>query len=113
MSPLERLGPFCQSCSMPLENPEDFGTSASGHRANDYCRYCYKDGAFTDPAIPLERMIDQCAGIMARRGIMPEAKARALLTDVLPGMKRWRETATQEACQCAGGRGFQAGDPEC
>lgn len=73
MSPREQLGPFCQSCSMPLEKPEDFGTSASGQRVNDYCRYCYQHGAFTDSSITLDRMIEVCAG----------------------------------------GRGLQAGDPEC
>lgn len=113
MSAQEPLGPFCQSCSMPLEKPEDFGTSASGHRVNDYCRHCFQHGAFTDPLITLDRMIDLGAGIMAQRGIMPEVKARALLTEVLPGMKRWQEAATQEACQCAGRRGLQAGDSEC
>ena len=44
-------GPFCQSCAMPLEHPEDFGTAKGGAHVTDYCRYCYVDGAFTNPTI--------------------------------------------------------------
>jgi hypothetical protein len=35
-------GPFCQSCGMPLEKPEDFGTGANGFRINDYCIFVFK-----------------------------------------------------------------------
>lgn len=86
-------GPFCQSCSMPLEKPEDFGTDVAGFRVNDYCRHCFANGAFTDPDITMEAMRDRCVGIMAAQGIMPEAQARTLLTDVLPRLKRWRVVA--------------------
>jgi hypothetical protein len=84
------LGPFCQSCSMPLNKPEDFGTDIVGYRVNDYCRHCYVNGAFTEPLITLQEMTDKCVDVMVRQGIMPEAKARTLLMEVLPRMKRWR-----------------------
>ena len=86
-------GPFCQSCSMPLERPEDFGTDVAGFRVNDYCRHCFVNGAFTEPAITMEAMRDRCVGIMAGQRIMPEAQARALLTDVFPRLKRWQVVA--------------------
>lgn len=38
---------FCQSCGMPMEKEEDFGTERDGSRNEDYCCYCYKDGSFT------------------------------------------------------------------
>jgi len=98
---------------MPLNQAEDFGTSADGHRVNDYCRFCYRDGAFMNPGATMEQMIDQCVGIMARQGIMPEGKARALLTEVMPGLKRWQEAAGRPVLQTAGGRGLSAGDEEC
>jgi hypothetical protein len=41
------MGPFCQSCGMPMTKPEEFGTTAGGWRQNDYCTHCYKDGEFT------------------------------------------------------------------
>ena len=37
---------FCQSCGMPL-TPEILGTNADGSKNEEYCIYCYKDGAFT------------------------------------------------------------------
>jgi hypothetical protein len=75
---------------MPLVKPEDFGTAADGMRSNDYCRYCYPNGAFTDPNISLQGMIDRCVGIMAQQGIMPEGQARALMSATLPKLKRWK-----------------------
>jgi hypothetical protein len=113
MSLQEPLGPFCQSCSMPMGKPEDFGTSASGYRVNDYCHFCYQDGAFRDPAVTMEEMIDRCVAIMANRGIMPEPKARAMLTAVMPRLARWREPASQGVLAAAGGRGLSAGDDQC
>lgn len=83
-------GPFCQSCGMPLGTPEDFGTDAHGFRINDYCRFCFQDGAFTEPEITMEEMIDKCVGIMAEKGIMPEGEARSLMVGVIPKLKRWQ-----------------------
>lgn len=92
--PIEPLGPFCQSCSMPLSKPEDFGTDRAGYRVNDYCHHCYANGAFAEPDVTLPQMIDRCVRIMSARGIMPEAEARVLLTDVMPRMRRWRAPRT-------------------
>ena len=50
---------FCQSCGMPLTE-EIKGTNADGSRNEDYCIYCYKDGAFTRDCT-MEEMIDFCA----------------------------------------------------
>ena len=46
------MGPFCQSCAMPLAKPEDFGTTAEGWRQNDFCHYCDEEGKFPQPDIP-------------------------------------------------------------
>lgn len=83
-------GPFCQSCAMPLERPEDFGTDRAGYRVNDYCRHCYAEGRFSEPTITMEAMLDRCVTVMAREGVMHAPQARALLADVLPRLKRWR-----------------------
>ncbi len=85
-------GPFCQSCCMPLEKPEDFGTAANGFRINDYCHYCFNDGVFTEPNMTMQAMIDKCVSIMAQKGIMPEAQAKALMLEVIPKLKRWQRT---------------------
>jgi len=83
-------GPFCQSCGMPLTKPEDFGTDSAGFRVNDYCHFCFVDGGFTDPGVSMQAMAAKCASIMAEKGVMPAPQARALMTEMLPGLKRWR-----------------------
>lgn len=83
-------GPFCQSCGMPLTKSEDFGTSAEGFRGNDYCRFCFDRGRFTQPDATLSGMIDKCVSIMSQQRIMPEAQARALMSEMIPKLKRWR-----------------------
>jgi hypothetical protein len=35
-------------------------------------------------------MLEKCVSVMAQQGIMPEPQARALMTDVLPRLKRWQ-----------------------
>jgi hypothetical protein len=76
---------------MPLAGLQDFGTHAGGRRADEYCRYCYVNGSFTDPGIGLQGMIDRCAEIMVQRHIMPEPAAHELMSQVLPGLRRWRK----------------------
>ena len=93
MLPHEPRGPFCQSCSMPLGKPDDFGTDQAGYRVNDYCQHCFANGAFTEPGISMESMLERCVAVMDRQGIMPAPQARALLTEVLPRLKRWRAPA--------------------
>jgi hypothetical protein len=78
---------------MPLGKPEDFGTDQAGYRVNDFCVHCFVGGAFTEPGISMQAMLDRCVSIMDQGGIMPAAQARTLLTDVLPRLKRWRAPA--------------------
>lgn len=74
------MGPFCQSCGMPLSSPEDFGTSAQGFRQNDYCYLCYESGAFRDPDATMEQMLQYA----------PDPEARAWMEQSLPFLKRWQ-----------------------
>jgi hypothetical protein len=86
----ERRDLFCQSCGMPLQKPEDFGSAADGSRTHDYCHHCFQEGAFTDPHIDMQGMISKCVTLMAQQGIMPEAQAKAFMTEVIPNLKRWK-----------------------
>jgi hypothetical protein len=80
---------FCQSCGMPLQNPEDFGTNAGGGKNEDYCVYCFKEGAFTTD-VTMEDMIEECIPFMTH---MSPNEARALLQSQLPKLKRWQTKA--------------------
>jgi hypothetical protein len=82
-------GPFCQSCAMPMVKPEDFGTNADGSPNQEYCHYCFQNGAFTAPDITVEQMIAKCAEIMRQMNI-PEAQIEQTKA-FIPMLKRWRK----------------------
>jgi hypothetical protein len=79
---------------MPLTKPDDFGTDHAGYRVNNYCRHCFVNGGFTEPDISMQAMLEKCVTVMDSQGIMPAAKARALMEDVLPRLLRWQRPVT-------------------
>ena len=89
MNTTQTQGTFCQSCAMPMQKPEDFGTNANGSRNQDYCRYCYQNGQFTEPGITMEQMIEKCAGIMKQMNL-PQKQIEQTKT-FIPMLKRWRK----------------------
>ena len=86
---MQTQGPFCQSCAMPMEKPEMFGSHADGSKSEDYCAYCFQKGTFTEPDIAMQEMIDKCVTIMNQRKIIPEGQARDLMEKTIPSLKRW------------------------
>ena len=82
--------PFCQSCSMALRKPEDFGTNADGSRSDGYCTHCFQNGRFTDPDRTLEQMIERVAGFMTAEMDLPEAEARESAAGFVSKLKRWQ-----------------------
>ena len=83
-------GPFCQSCAMPMNSPEMFGTNSDGSKTEEFCTYCFQNGKFTAPDITVQEMIDKCVSIMNQQKIMPEEQARDLMTKTIPYLNRWR-----------------------
>ncbi|MGG3571579.1 zinc ribbon domain-containing protein [Bacillus gobiensis] len=79
---------ICQSCSMPMSS-EVFGTEQTGEKTNEYCKYCYENGTFTQPDTTMEEMIEICVPHMIGEG-MPEQQARSILKEVLPALSRWK-----------------------
>jgi hypothetical protein len=82
--------PICQSCAMPMEKPEDFGTDKDGSRNGDYCHFCFGNGEFINKGITLEQMIEKLAGFSERMG-MTEEQGREMARKVLPTLKRWKQ----------------------
>lgn len=86
---------FCQSCGMPLQRTEDLGMNADGSQNEDYCCYCYKDGAFTQN-FTMEEMIAHCAQFVEEfnkdsEKKMTKEEAIAEMKQHFPMLKRWRK----------------------
>lgn len=85
---------FCQSCGMPLTDEKMLGTNADGSRNEDYCIYCYKDGAFTKD-FTMNQMIEYCLQFLdqmneqAGWNLTPE-QARGQMSQSFPQLKRWK-----------------------
>jgi len=84
---------FCQCCAMPMaESGELNGTETDGSKNEDYCIYCYKDGAFTAPNATMEEMIEICVPHMVSSNEeMTEDEARKMMQQFFPQLKRWKK----------------------
>ncbi len=83
---------ICQSCAMPLNNEEDFGSNEDQTVSQEYCRYCYQNGWFTNPDITLEEMIEKLASFHDQMGLSKEEAAN-MAKNILPTLERWRENS--------------------
>lgn len=88
---------FCQSCGMPMQTPEQFGTNKDGSANREYCCYCYKGGAFVQDCT-MDGMIEHCIKYLdefngaCNTGYSRE-EAIAQMKKYFPKLKRW---ATQK-----------------
>jgi hypothetical protein len=83
---------FCQSCSMPMDSPELFGTEKDGTANSDYCKYCYANGEFTNPGLTLEEMKEHMMKLMENEKL-PEDIIEIAISR-LPFLKRWSNHLT-------------------
>ena len=89
---------FCQSCGMPL-NDGVLGTNADGSKNDEYCTYCFKDGAFTGD-FTMEEMVEFCAQFVDEYNKNTNQNlSRDAYKDVLrqfyPSLKRWKLPADE------------------
>ena len=77
---------ICQCCGMPLEDG-NMSREPDGSFNEDYCKWCYTDGAFTYQS--MDALIDFCAAHMANDAF-PPVRVRAYLQDLLPKLKHWQ-----------------------
>ena len=88
---------FCQSCGMPLTD-EILGTNTDGSK-NEYCIYCFKDGAFTGD-FTMEEMIDFCSQFVEQYNKdsgqnLTQDEYKAMLRQYYPNLKRWSTPTDQ------------------
>ena len=81
---------FCQSCSMPLDNPELLGTEEDNSPSFEYCKYCYQNGEFIHPGITLDEMKERMTKMLDKEKL-PEDMLEAAISR-LPHLKRWRSS---------------------
>lgn len=83
---------FCQSCGMPLTD-EILGTNADGSKNEEYCIFCYKDGAFTGD-FTMEEMIEFCSQFVEQYNKntgnnLTREEYKKVLSQYYPNLKRW------------------------
>ena len=81
----------CQSCSMPMEKPTDFGTEADGSASKEFCVFCYSNGSFIEPDLILSQMIDKVSRMLAKAMNISEEEAGAIAKVSVPALKRWQK----------------------
>ena len=89
---------FCQSCGMPLTE-DILGTNADGSKNEEYCIYCYKDGAFTGD-FTMEEMVEFCSQFVDEYNKntgqhLNQEEYKALLRQYYPNLKRWQLPADE------------------
>jgi len=75
---------------MHMTEEEMHGKNIDGSRNEDYCHYCFVDGAFNSPDETMEEMIESCIPFLVEDGTCPdEESARKMLQEYMPQLKRW------------------------
>jgi hypothetical protein len=85
-----RIIPSCESCGMPIANDADAGTMSDGTKSFQYCTHCYQNGAFTEPDLTKETMIEKYAPMMATQYDVPINKAEEMVRGFAASLPRWK-----------------------
>ncbi len=80
----------CQSCGMPLNKEENCGTNEDNSKTNEYCKFCFENGKFTNPDLTMNEVIEKSVQ-MSKKLWMPEDKAREIAKNTIPNLKRWHQ----------------------
>lgn len=81
----------CQSCGMPIEVTfGNLGTEADGSASTDYCSFCFRDGAFTNPDQTVDEMVQSSIDFMTANLGYSVDEASTLSNDVIRNLRRWQ-----------------------
>ncbi len=77
---------------MPMGDTDELcGTNEDGSKNEEYCKYCFVDGAFTFQGT-MEELIELCVPNMADANPdMGEEEARRRMKEWFPTLKRWKK----------------------
>lgn len=79
---------LCQSCGIPLDNEAIKGNEKNGLKNEEFCKFCYDQGAFTNPKLTLAEMKDIQQSQMKKLMLPEDAINDAL--NILPILSRWK-----------------------
>jgi hypothetical protein len=79
---------------MPIDNVADRGTEKDGSKSNEYCKYCYQDGALINPNMTFEEMKSLVITQMKNMNLPPDIIQNSVRS--LPNLKRWRNVNAME-----------------
>lgn len=82
------MNKICQSCGMPIEDKNLYGTELNGSNSKYYCKYCYQNGEFIDK-VNMEEYIEMCAKYGEQAG-MTNKQMKQYCKKLFPTLKRWK-----------------------
>ncbi|MDP3964750.1 MAG: zinc ribbon domain-containing protein [bacterium] len=81
---------ICQSCSMPMPDESDHGTTVDGQTHHDYCTYCFQNGQFTEPELTKSEMVDRVAEFMGKQEGASTTLYRPAIENRISSLRRWQ-----------------------
>lgn len=77
---------YCQCCGMPLDDDAVLSREKDGSFNEDYCKWCYTDGAFVYKS--MDELLSFLVSHMTNDTFPPE-QAKAYFSEMLPKLKHW------------------------
>jgi len=63
---------LCQSCGSHFPTEGFYGTNSDGSPSDEYCKYCWVNGAYGNPDETIEEMIESCVPYMVKSDKNPD-----------------------------------------
>ena len=79
---------YCQCCGMPLAEDDMISRETDGSFNEDYCKWCYADGAFAYPT--KDSLVDFLLAHMPNPSGIPDDERRKEFGARLSQLKRWK-----------------------
>jgi hypothetical protein len=82
------LPTLCQSCGIPLDTDQLKGTRTNGLKTDEYCKFCYKAGAYLEPHMTFNNMKETVETQMKKLQLSESLIQDAV--NILPTLNRWK-----------------------
>lgn len=79
---------LCQSCGIPLDKETIKGSEKNDLKNEEYCKFCYDQGGYTNPNLTLDELKETVQIQMKKMKLPDHAIDDAL--NILPNLNRWK-----------------------